>query len=84
MWLILQHDKPEDFVIATGVQHSVREFCEYAFREAGIEPVPQARAIMLIGGLRELTAMTVESGASLGDVAEEAVESAIALLRPRD
>ena len=27
MWLILQHDKPEDFVIATGVQHSVREFC---------------------------------------------------------
>lgn len=53
-------------------------------REAGIEPVPQARAIMLIGGLRELTAMTVESGASLGDVAEEAVESAIALLRPRD
>ena len=37
MWLILQNDKPEDFVIATGVQHSVREFCEYAFREAGIE-----------------------------------------------
>lgn len=37
MWLILQHDKPEDFVIATGEQHSVREFCEHAFREAGIE-----------------------------------------------
>lgn len=37
MWLILQHDKPEDFVIATGEQHSVREFCQYAFREAGIE-----------------------------------------------
>ena len=37
MWLILQNDKPEDFVIATGKQHSVREFCEYAFREAGIE-----------------------------------------------
>ena len=37
MGLMLQHDKPEDFVIATGVQHSVREFCEYAFREAGIE-----------------------------------------------
>lgn len=37
MWLILQHDKPEDFVIATGDQHSVREFCELAFREAGIE-----------------------------------------------
>ena len=37
MWLILQNDKPEDFVIATGEQHSVREFCERAFREAGIE-----------------------------------------------
>ncbi|MCI8391854.1 MAG: GDP-mannose 4,6-dehydratase [Roseburia sp.] len=37
MWLILQHDRPEDFVIATGEQHSVREFCEHAFREAGIE-----------------------------------------------
>lgn len=37
MWLILQNDVPEDFVIATGEQHSVREFCEHAFREAGIE-----------------------------------------------
>ena len=37
MWLILQHDTPEDFVIATGVQHSVREFCYLAFKYAGIE-----------------------------------------------
>lgn len=37
MWLILQNDIPEDFVIATGVQHSVREFCQLAFRYAGIE-----------------------------------------------
>lgn len=37
MWLILQNDKPEDFVIATGVQHSVREFCQLAFHHAGIE-----------------------------------------------
>lgn len=37
MWLILQHEKPEDFVIATGEQHSVREFCTLAFRYAGIE-----------------------------------------------
>lgn len=36
MWLILQHKTPEDFVIATGVQHSVREFCDLAFREVGI------------------------------------------------
>ena len=37
MWLILQQEKPEDFVIATGVQHSVREFVYYAFKHVGIE-----------------------------------------------
>lgn len=37
MWLILQHSEPDDFVIATGVQHSVREFTEMAFKYAGIE-----------------------------------------------
>ena len=37
MWLILQQEKPEDFVIATGVQHSVREFCYLSFKHAGIE-----------------------------------------------
>ena len=37
MWLILQHDVPDDFVIATGVQHSVREFATLAFHHAGIE-----------------------------------------------
>ena len=37
MWLILQQDTPDDFVIATGVQHSVREFCSLAFKEVGIE-----------------------------------------------
>lgn len=37
MWLILQQDEPDDFVVATGEQHSVREFCQLAFREAGIE-----------------------------------------------
>ena len=36
MWLILQHDVPEDFVIATGEMHTVREFATLAFREAGI------------------------------------------------
>lgn len=37
MWLILQQEKPEDYVIATGKQHSVREFCQLAFHYAGIE-----------------------------------------------
>lgn len=37
MWRMLQHDTPEDFVIATGEMHSVREFCTVAFAEAGID-----------------------------------------------
>ena len=37
MWLILQNDKPDDFVIATGEMHTVREFCELAFSEVGID-----------------------------------------------
>ncbi len=37
MWLILQQPQPDDYVIATGEQHSVREFCLHAFRRAGIE-----------------------------------------------
>ena len=37
MWLILQNDVPDDFVIATGEMHTVREFCELAFKEVGID-----------------------------------------------
>ena len=37
MWLILQQEEPDDYVIATGEQHTVRQFCELAFRYAGIE-----------------------------------------------
>jgi GDPmannose 4,6-dehydratase len=37
MWLILQEDRPDDYVIATGESHSVREFVELAFREIGVE-----------------------------------------------
>lgn len=37
MWLMLQQNQPDDFVIATGEQHSVREFCQLAFHDVGIE-----------------------------------------------
>ena len=37
MWIMLQHDEPDDFVIATGEAHSVREFCELAFARADLE-----------------------------------------------
>lgn len=45
MWLMLQHDVPEDFVIATGVQHTVREFTELAFHYAGMELEWQGKGV---------------------------------------
>lgn len=45
MWLMLQHREPEDFVIATGEQRSVRELCELAFRNTGIEIVWMGKGI---------------------------------------
>ena len=49
MWLILQQEKPEDFVIATGVQHSVREFTDLAFKHAGIELKFEGEGINEVG-----------------------------------
>ncbi len=37
MWLMLQQDQPDDYVIATGETHSVREFCEAAFGHVGLD-----------------------------------------------
>ena len=45
MWLMLQHDTPEDFVIATGEQYSVRDFVERAFKLVGIEIIWQGKGI---------------------------------------
>ena len=54
MWLILQQDKPEDFVIATGVQHSVREFTQLAFRHAGIELEFQGKGLDEVGVVKSI------------------------------
>ena len=48
-WLMLQQDEPEDYVIATGEQHSVREFCTLAFKDAGIELKWQGKGIDEVG-----------------------------------
>lgn len=45
MWMMLQHDTPEDFVIATGEQYSVRDFCNHAFKEAGIEIIWSGKGV---------------------------------------
>jgi GDPmannose 4,6-dehydratase len=43
MWLMLQHDEPDDFVIATGEVHSVRELVDVAFKHAGVDPADHVR-----------------------------------------
>ena len=55
MWLILQHPTPEDFVIATGVQHTVREFATLAFHHAGIELRWEGQGIDEVGKVAKLT-----------------------------
>jgi AcrR family transcriptional regulator len=73
----LQRDAMENFI------QMIQAFGDTArFRAAGIGPVSRQRIIMLLGGLRELTAITVEEGGRMSDVTEEAVAASIALLRP--
>ncbi len=54
MWLILQQEKPEDFVIATGVQHSVREFTDLAFKHAGIQLEFQGQGLDEVGVVKSI------------------------------
>ena len=70
MWLILQQDQPEDFVIATGVQHSVREFTDLAFRHAGIELEFKGNGLDEVGVVKSIdkNLSTLNSQLSTGDV----------------
>lgn len=70
MWLILQQDKPEDFVIATGVQHSVREFTDLAFKHAGIELEFKGKGLDEIGVVKTINEKlsTVNCKLSIGNV----------------
>lgn len=73
----LQRDAMESFIDMVGTLGATDEF-----RAAGVGPVSRRRIIMLLGGLRELTAITVEEGGSMSDVTDEAVDASIALLSP--
>ena len=55
MWLILQQDQPDDFVIATGVQHSVREFTDLAFKHAGITLEFQGEGLNEVGVVKSIS-----------------------------
>ena len=71
MWLILQQDQPEDFVIATGVQHSVREFTQLAFKHAGITLRFEGEGIDEVGiidSIDKSKLSTLNSQLSTGDI----------------
>ena len=70
MWLILQQPQPEDFVIATGVQHSVREFTDLAFKHAGITLRFEGEGINEVGIIDSIDEKlsTVNCQLSIGDV----------------
>ena len=74
----LQRDAMENFIEMLRALGDSGEF-----RAAGVGPVSRQRIIMLLGGLRELTAITVEEGGRMSDITEEAVDASIALLSPR-
>ena len=74
----LQRDVMENFIDMVQALGDTDEF-----RAAGVGPVSRQRVIMLLGGLRELTAITVENGGRMSDITEEAVDASIALLGPR-
>ena len=70
-WLMLQQEKPEDFVIATGKQYSVREFVEIAARELGIEIVWQGKGIDEVGLIKSMALpdhVSGEDALKTGDV----------------
>jgi AcrR family transcriptional regulator len=73
----LQRDVMENFIEMVGALGDTDEF-----RSAGIGPVSRPRIIMLLGGLRELTAFTVEEGGQMSDITDAAVDASIALLTP--
>jgi hypothetical protein len=73
----MQRDVMEGFIVM------IQTLCDTdEWRAAGLGAVPRQRAVMLLGGLRELIATTVEDGGRAGDITEVAVRCSIALLGP--
>jgi GDPmannose 4,6-dehydratase len=72
MWLILQKDMADDYVIATGEDHSVREFVECAFREIGVEIVWKGKGVKEVGVVKSYekqgTSDQLDAGIKEGDI----------------
>ena len=79
MWLILQQDQPDDFVIATGQYHTVREFCTLAFREAGIELEFRGTGLEEVGVVKSISSplSTVSQPSTLNSQPSEGRLSAV-------
>lgn len=75
----LQRDVMENFIAMVQALGDTDEF-----HSAGVGPVSRPRVVMLLGGLRELTAVTVEDGGAMSDITDEAVAASIALLHPEE
>lgn len=84
MWLMLQQENPCDYAIATGVSHSVREFCELAFQEAGIELEWRGSGISEVGVVKSIAWKPVGSVNSLPEPGNEVVAIDPRYFRPTE
>ena len=84
MWLMLQNDKPEDFVIATGVQHSVRDFCYYAFKHVGIELEFVGEGAAEKGVIKSINPQSAATTNALLSVGDVLIEVSPDFFRPTD
>jgi len=83
-WLILQHDEPDDFVIATGKQHSIREFCERAFSVVGIKIKWHGKGVTEKGVIAEIQpSSVVEKYAAYSRPRELSKEHVVVSVDPR-
>jgi GDPmannose 4,6-dehydratase len=68
MWAILQQGKPDDYVIATGESHSVREFVELAFKEIGVKIQWKGQGVKEVGVVSEVRDQRLEIGNQGGEI----------------
>ena len=83
MWLILQQDKPDDYIIATGEAHSVREFVELAFREIGVEIEWKGNGVDEVGVVKSYDKGAMEGEDPIGE-GDEVVQVDPRYFRPTE
>ncbi len=87
MWLMLQNDQPTDYVIGTGLQHSVRQCCEYAFNHVGLDPADFVRTDKKLQRPAEVDTLLADPGKAereLGWRSRTSFEELIALMVEAD